>query len=296
VYREAMPEQPPPTAAGLGHWLASHPPRARFRAWVAEADDEVVGFATAELHWSSTVADVGWWWAGVRAYARRRGLGHALVEAAEHHLVGEGTRKLETMALVESTGERLLKARGYVRSRTELVLSLAVAEADLSALSALEAAKRAEGFRAVPLREVADRKRELHVLYAAASEDVPADDPDDDIRFEDFETHVMGDPELSVDGSIVVLHGERPVSLAFVLVDHDAGAALSEMTGTLPEYRGRGLARLAKLSAIRSAREAGVRRLVTDNDSENAAMLALNRSLGYRVTHERALLAREVPG
>jgi GNAT superfamily N-acetyltransferase len=294
VYRDAMPEQPPPTPAGLRHWMESHPPRGRFGAWVAAEDGEVVGVATAELSWSSTVANAGWWWAGVREHARGRGVGTALVEAAEAHLAGEGARKLETVALGGSPGERLVEARGYARTRTELVQRLAVDEADLSPLAPLEEAKLAEGFRAVPLGEVTAGMRELHALYAAASADMPADDPEDDIRFEDFETHVMGDPELSRDGSFVVLHGERAVSLAFLLVHRERGVALSAMTGTLPEFRGRGLARLAKLAGFRWARDAGLRELATENDAENAAMLSLNRSLGYRVTHERALLTREL--
>ena len=289
-----MPEQPAPTAPGLFHWLESHPPRGRFRAWVVEADGRVVGVATAELNWSSSAADAGWWWAGVRNHARGHRLGSALVAAAEAHLVAAGARKLESIALAGSPGERLLDARGYVRTRTELVLRLAVDTADLSTLSQLEATKRADGLRVVPLAEVADRMRDLHVLYAAASEDVPADDPEDDIRFDDFRSHVMGDPELSRDGSFVVLHGERPIALAFLLVDHDDRVAVNEMTGTLPEFRGRGLARLAKLAGIRWARDAGLRELATDNDGENAAMLGLNRSLGYRVTHERVMLAREL--
>jgi GNAT superfamily N-acetyltransferase len=56
------------------------------------------------------------------------------------------------------------------------------------------------------------------------------------------------------------------------------------MTGTLREYRRRGLARLVKLAAIRWAAENGITALHTDNDSTNADMLALNEHLGYRPT------------
>jgi RimJ/RimL family protein N-acetyltransferase len=54
------------------------------------------------------------------------------------------------------------------------------------------------------------------------------------------------------------------------------------MTGTHPEHRRRGLARLAKLGTIAWARSHGYEAIRTDTDEENPGMLHLNRSLGYR--------------
>ena len=73
------------------------------------------------------------------------------------------------------------------------------------------------------------------------------------------------------------------------------GVALNGMTGTLRAYRGRGLAKLAKAATIRWAREDGLRRIVTENDAENAAMIAVNEWLGYRVVARRAFLCLERP-
>ena len=47
-------------------------------------------------------------------------------------------------------------------------------------------------------------------------------------------------------------------------------------------WRGRGIALALKLLAIRAARRYGARYLRTNNDSENAPMLAVNRKLGYQ--------------
>ena len=52
------------------------------------------------------------------------------------------------------------------------------------------------------------------------------------------------------------------------------------MTGTLPEFRRRGLARLAKLATIRWAAENGVEWMLTANAEANTGMRALNESLG----------------
>jgi len=54
----------------------------------------------------------------------------------------------------------------------------------------------------------------------------------------------------------------------------------------------RGLARLAKLATIRWAARNDVATIVTGNDDDNEAMLALNRSLGYLPLAERTFYFR----
>jgi RimJ/RimL family protein N-acetyltransferase len=53
------------------------------------------------------------------------------------------------------------------------------------------------------------------------------------------------------------------------------------ITGVDRMYRGRKIALALKLLAIRWAIEKGASCIVTDNDSQNAPMLAINRKLGY---------------
>jgi acetyltransferase (GNAT) family protein len=54
-----------------------------------------------------------------------------------------------------------------------------------------------------------------------------------------------------------------------------------------PEYRRRGLALLVKLAAAQWAAEAGIERLLTENDEDNVGMLAINERLGYRLLYEQ---------
>jgi RimJ/RimL family protein N-acetyltransferase len=54
------------------------------------------------------------------------------------------------------------------------------------------------------------------------------------------------------------------------------------MTGTLPDHRGRGFARIVKHHTLAKAARAGVERCFAGNDGDNAAMLAVNAGLGYR--------------
>lgn len=58
---------------------------------------------------------------------------------------------------------------------------------------------------------------------------------------------------------------------------------LSGMTGTLREFRGRGLAKLAKNDSLHRARAAGYTDAYTSNDTGNGPMLAVNQWFGYQV-------------
>lgn len=254
----------------------------------------IVGFARARLLWEVASDTVGQLWIAVRADRRGRGIGSALFEHAERHLHGAGARTLESLADEES-GRAFLGARGFERSSIEHVSALDPRAADMSPLAALERAKAAEGFRALPLAHALDRPRELHAVYAGTLADVPGPFTADDVRYEEWVQECLEDPDLTAAGSTVVLAGERPVSLTFVMTD-GAGRAGSDMTGTLPEYRRRGLARLAKLRSIRWAAGEGIESMVTGNDDDNAGMLALNRSLGYRPIAERTFFLRGSEG
>ena len=113
---------------------------------------------------------------------------------------------------------------------------------------------------------------------------MPADEPETNFPFEEWTAHVLEHPDLSRDGSFVVLAGERPASLAFIEANRERRKAGHDLTGTLREFRRRGLARLAKLAAIRWCAANGITSLVTGNDTTNTDMLALNEHLGYRPT------------
>jgi RimJ/RimL family protein N-acetyltransferase len=54
-------------------------------------------------------------------------------------------------------------------------------------------------------------------------------------------------------------------------------------TGTLPSYRGRGLASELKRRAVEFARAQGYQYLRTFNDSENPRIWAINQRLGFQV-------------
>jgi GNAT superfamily N-acetyltransferase len=277
----------------LLHWNRSAPPRAHACFWVAESGQRIVGWADAEFRWRAAEPGIGELWVGVAGDARRRGFGGRLYDIGEKHLLDRGAWKLES-GVDDESGRIFAERRGFRPTRVERLWTLDPAAVDPAELTVLEAAKRAEGFTVLPLRELLGRPRDLHALYAEADADIPSDDEPGEFPYEEWLEETLRTPLLDRDGSFTVLFGNRPVSFAWLLVDREGGRAEHELTGTLREFRGQGLARLAKLAGIRWARENGIRTLLTGNDSANAPMLRINERLGYRPTIERTEVAKLV--
>ena len=88
--------------------------------------------------------------------------------------------------------------------------------------------------------------------------------------------------EYRSDGAFVALDGSKFVGVAHVILDREHDRMENAMTGVLREYRGRGIAQSLKTLTIKHARDNGVSEILTQNDSENGPMLAVNQKLGYR--------------
>ena len=272
------------TAADVLHW-EREPPRARRAAWVAADDAVIVGLATAQLRWEVSEPDVGEAWVAVAPRLRGSGLGASLFDVADQHLASIGATKVQSWA-EEEDGKRFLAGRGFREVRQERISSVDPREIDRSDRPV------PEGFSVVPLRDVLDRPRELYAVYMAGEADAPDVFEVNNISFEEWQTETLEMPSLDRDGSFVVVYRERPVGIALLEVDREHKRGTNEMTATLPEFRRRGLARLAKLASLRWAADLGVTSVLTSNDRENPAMLALNDELGYRPVVVRGLFVR----
>ena len=262
------------TAAGTRHRLASVPARSHRKLWVAEEAGRIVGWGEAEFDWATEVDDAGGVWAIVHPDHRRRGLGSALFEQGVSHLTSHGARELRSWASSESAP--FLELRGFVPGRVERISALDPRRVDTSRLD-----ERPEGGRVVPLAELLDRLPEVHALYAEAAADMPADNPETNVPLEEWLAETIGSPDLDRVLSVVALVDDVPAALSWVYVDRSHGLADHDLTGTARANRRRGLARLAKLAVVRGCAEAGISRLMTENDSENAGMLAINDELGF---------------
>jgi GNAT superfamily N-acetyltransferase len=255
--------------------------REQLRTWVADDDGEVVAHAHASFEWSVPTPGKARFWIGVLPDRRGRGIGGELYSHVSEYLWNRGARRLRSWVDDDRDGARFLERRGFEPHDTDRVSQLELGRAEPA-----EPRVR-EGFRIVPLGEARDRERDLYEICAAGEIDMPGDEPETELSFEDWLQDDYGSPALSDEGSFVALAGDRAVSLAFLIVDPRRRLAYNLMTATLPEFRRNGLALAVKSAAARWAAANGCERIVTENDADNVGMLAINRKLGYRHLHDQ---------
>jgi GNAT superfamily N-acetyltransferase len=234
----------------------------------------MVGWGEAEFDWATEADDVAGLWAIVHPDQRRRGLGSALFERAAEHLSSHGARELRCWSEAESAP--FLERRGFVPGRSDRLSALDPRLVDTSRLETLP-----DDVRIVPLGDLLDRLTEVHALYTEASADMPADNPQGNLSLDEWLSETIGSPDLDHELSVVVLVDDRPAALSWVNANRAQGLADHDLTGTARAHRRRGLARLAKLEVVRRCAEAGISRVMTENDSENVAVLAINDELGF---------------
>ena len=269
------------TPERVWYWASRGLEREQWHQWVAEAGSEIVGSAWANFEWSVPTPGKGRFWIAVAPEQRGRGIGSALYTEVERYLRERGAWRARSSVDADPAGEQFLRARGFERRGADVVSELALAEA------ALDEPSVPDGFRLEPLDRVRERYEDLFEICAAGEIDMHGDEPETAMTLADWKLDDYGVPDLSGDGSFVALEGERAVSLAFLSVDPRRKLAYNQMTATLPELRRRGLALAVKLAAARWARANGHERILTENDETNAAMLAINRRLGYRPLYEQ---------
>jgi GNAT superfamily N-acetyltransferase len=286
VIRELRKEDAEPTArlslvvnphrieTGAMVWArASKPPQ---RDWIAESDGTVVGHAYAGL----LASGKGRFWIGVHPEQRGRGIGSELYRTVEEHLASAA--RIRTWVDGDPAGKRFVRQRGFEQTGADRVSDIDPRAVDLSRLPELEPAD----LRMVPLAEALDEVEALFARLRADEIDLPPD-------LVEWKWDDLDHPNLSHEGSFVVLAGDEPVAFGLLTVDLQRRVAYNQLTATLPGYRRRGLALLLKLATTRWAAANGVERILTENDRENSAMLALNDSLGYRPIYEQGIWVLE---
>ncbi|ARF54600.1 GNAT family N-acetyltransferase [Streptomyces gilvosporeus] len=265
------------TPQGIAWQAADSLPDEHLRMFVAELDGRIVGSVSSRLLCESSTPGQGAATPKVHPDHRRRGVGAALLTAAEEHLTAVGATHVFAWALDEPGPLAFAERHGYRRTRPAHCLRLDLTTADLPT----PPAPLPPGVR---LLTAADFGADPHPLFAADAEtiaDEPGDVPTDALTYDSWLRTTWEHPDIDLDLTCVVTVDDTVAAYSWAASDN-LGRYSSVGTGTSPAFRGRGLARLAKAHSLHRARDAGCTVAFTGNDATNAPMLAINRSFGYR--------------
>ncbi len=273
---ELARETEPLTVMNAAAWLhreRSVPARAGLRAFVAELDGDVVGESWAVRAWFAA-GERTLVYVAVRAHARRRGIGSALYDAALAHARTLGPRRLSSAFHENDAGVAFAALHGFAEARAER-------------LSSVDPRTIVERPRAELRPASAVNPHVLHRIDEETMRDTPQLDEEEPHPYDEWAAHVLEHPLFQPEGSFVGYVDGEPAAMSLLVADLESGRGGNMYTGTLAEFRGRGLGLDVKLGSLRWAAEHGVTQVATLNDETNAPMLAINRRLGYRPAGRR---------
>jgi GNAT superfamily N-acetyltransferase len=203
--------------------------------------------------------------------SRKAGLGTALLERCEDHLGDLGVATALSFTTPEEASRSFATAHGFRHTHT-----IRISGVDPRTI---EPASTPPGVELRPLAELDPRK--VFELDSEAMLDIPGEGGMDDVSFEQWLEDYWRHPDTDLEASVAAVVDDRPVAFSHLRVA-PGGRAINDMTGTLRDYRGRGLALLAKRATLVNAARRGVELVSTENDEMNGPMLRINDKLGYR--------------
>jgi GNAT superfamily N-acetyltransferase len=277
----------PTVVTSAAEWLHRHraiPERAWHLVWAAEVDGELVGLATAGVNFF-TSGNSGYLSVRVHPTRRRNGIGTALYTRAVEHLRSLDVPYATSLFDENDDGVRFAASRGWHEVRAETISVLDPRQVTDPPETSIEI---------VPACRL--DPRELHRVDEETTRDMPAVEPIDAIRYDEWLAFVWDNPLFTREGSCGAVVDGQVAAVSLVLANAELGRAMNMFTGTSREYRGRGLARAVKLASTRWAADNGITQIATTNDETNAAMLAVNKRLGYRPAGRRVELLLEREG
>jgi ribosomal protein S18 acetylase RimI-like enzyme len=265
-----------------GHW--DHSRYERIRVVAADEEDAPLGYG--EIYHEPSRFDPRRYFVrlAVDPRLRRRGIGAAIWTELRAELE-ERTAKIACLWTDDGTACReFIVRRGFIEvvRSYEQVLALATAPHQLAGA---EEAVMAGGIRVETLSELRARVGDealgrVHELYTASRVDQPSLGKVTARPFEDWRREVFDELKAPPDAYFVASAGDQLVGCSAV---HPSAEDVLRIliTGVLPEYRRRGIARLLKLRVHGWARAHGYREIHTS--TSNAAAVDLNTALGYAI-------------
>ncbi|MFJ4997973.1 GNAT family N-acetyltransferase [Microbacterium sp. NPDC088619] len=266
-------------------------------------DERLVGFGASVTH--DSVPDTAWIFAWVLPDLQHRGIGSALVRAAEEQsppvvarFVARAYRP--TRDAISTLARGFLEPLGFASATTETVVELDLRAVSLPEQSAVAGYTVTSHIDGVPegLREEVGRIKGLVDAEAPNGELAWLESPVTAAEYlEEIELwNAQG--STAVETVAVDASGEVAAWTCLVTSETQGGHARIEGTLVLKDHRGHALGAAVKLANLQTARALhGVGRVRTSTDDQNIWMRSINSMLGFVPVEFEAIFQRTVnPG
>ena len=262
--------------------------RTRFdkvRVVAVDSDDTPVGYGEIYHEPSRFEPHRYFFDVGVDPRVRRRGVGSTIWERLHAELVDRSALVVCRWADDHSPCASFITLHGFREVIRAYGQVLAIASAPLPT-PALDERLAATGIRIATLgellRERPDAMQRAFDLYTTSRVGQPTLGRVTEWPFASWHAFYLEDTPGLPEAYFIALAGDHLVGNCAVRPKKATTDVLTMgITGVLPQYRRRGIARALKLRTHAYARLHGYREIHTSNTAPNVGMLALNRSLGY---------------
>lgn len=288
-------DREPTSVDDLLNWARNGPDGRIYTRMVGfNEDGQMVGFAHV-VRWSWMPPGQVWARIVVDPTQRHCGAGTYLYERAV-----EIARSHHATHIMSEVGEdcpeclRFAEHRGFHIEHHTFESRLNLATFDEASFAGVIEAVEATGIRFFTLADLGntdEARRHLYEINMRFAIDNPGRAGHSTMTYEEFTGRVFNSRWFRPDGQIIAADStnatdpndsEKWVGLAAVGYYPKSNSMHNAFTGVDRTYRGRHIALALKLQAIRVARAYNATSIWTDNDSQNAPMLAINRKLGYK--------------
>ena len=261
------------TGTSYRHVMATDPPESKTRWWCDERGGAIVAWASLGLVVETSEKGVAWLSILVHPDYRCLGIGTELSGLAHEWAATLDARRIHSWSRADEATVAFAHAKGFVQTNSSDLMTV-----DPRTITPEVAP---QGIELRPLSDFADDPAPIHHVDSVSMLDEPGEITFDAVEYDFWLEHFWSNPLLDRDASTVAIVDGVPAVVTYLRIDRERGRATNNGTGTLPEFRGRGLATLAKRASLRRAAELGVTEVYTGNDVTNAPMQAVNRTLGY---------------
>lgn len=262
---------------------------------VVEARPTGQAIGVGWLHSDPEGFDPATFWvnAAVDTNHQGRGVGRALADELFAEARRRGAIKLWAAVFGDtSRAVRFFQHRGFVQRRRVWKSRL-----DIEALIRLPDRSATLGKEGITFLTAVDLNlseqsvvRELYELNAAVSADEPRLGAHTTVTLEQFVGSELRGPTFLPGAYFLARADGRFVALSSLRrIPAEPSSLLQSFTGTLREYRGRGIATELKRRGVEFAAKHGQRTVYAYNDNLNPSILAINRKLGFRAERERII-------